>query len=120
MLSTFALPRGWKGLENNLLIPNWSHTSFNTLLLNSVPLSLNMAIFPHLLTSVPDKYALTTFSRDFSFMGTVNTLDVRRQIAVKAYPLPLEVIGEQLMVSIASTAMVFSEILNAVVDTLPW
>ena len=68
MFSTFALPCGWNGLGTNVLIPNWSQTSFNASFLNSVPLSLYMTTLPYLWVNMPDKYTCTTFSTDFSFM----------------------------------------------------
>ena len=40
------------------LIPNWSHTSFHTLFLISVAVTLNMATLPPLWAIIPDKKPL--------------------------------------------------------------
>ena len=104
---------GVKWVENSLLMQSWSHALLSEVFLNSVPLSLRIAILSPLWANMPDRLACTTFSADLSFKGIANTYDVCMHIAVKSHWCPLDVTGRQPIVSIAST-------LNAVVGIWPY
>ena len=54
---------------------------------------------------MPDRLAWTTFSADFSFIGTANTYDICIHVVVKAYWCPLDVTSRWPIVSIANTAI---------------
>ena len=55
MFSILECPWGCNGFENILLMPSWLHASLSEVFLNSVPLSVRMAILLSLLANIFDR-----------------------------------------------------------------
>ena len=116
---TFTLPFLWNGLENNLLIPNWLHTSFNTLFLNDVSLLHNIARLPSLWPSMQDKEACTTFSADFFFMGLQTCKTCIDKLLLKVICYLWNILVSNLWYPLPTLPLGFAVLLDVVVDTLP-